>query len=317
MVCATKSKEENAMNNKEKELLNIISGLHKIPKGAYNVRLNGKLLSRNSTANIEIVSQKEKDGIDVHVQPNTKNTSVHIPVILSEGGLNDVVYNNFYIGENADVTIIAGCGIHNSTNKSSSHNGVHTFYLGENSKVKYIENHFAIGNGEIEKNLNPKTILKLGKNSTIEMETNQLGGVNNANRSTLATLADNATLIIKEKILTEENQKSQTTFKVELKGTNSKVEVLSRAVAKGESVQKFDSEVVGDNTCFGHVECDGILCDKAIIYSTPKIIAKNIDAVLIHEAAIGKISEQQQNKLMTLGLTKEEAEKAIIDGFLS
>jgi len=305
------------MTSKEKELLFIVSSLHKIPSGAYNIRLNGKLLSRNSTSDIEIVSQKNNDGIDVFVKPNTKNKSIHIPVILSEGGIVDKVFNNFYIGENAEITIIAGCGIHNISDKNSSHNGIHTFYLGENSKVNYIENHFAMGNEDIEKNLNPKTILKLGKNSSLNMETNQLGGVNNSDRSTIATLSENATLIIKEKILTEEQQKTRTYFKVNLKGINSKVEVVSRAVARGVSVQKFDSEIVGENACFGHVECDGILCDRAVIHSTPKIIAKNIDAVLIHEAAIGKISEQQQNKLMTLGLTREEAEQSIIQGFLN
>jgi len=233
------------------------------------------------------------------------------------GGLDDMVYNDFYIGDNCDILIVAGCGIHNSTDKKSSHRGIHTIHIGKNSKVKYVEKHFAFGKIKTKKILNPTTEITVGENSTCEMETLQLGGVTFADRNTVAVLEKNAKLLIRENILTEGDEEAKTNFKVELNGKNSRVEVISRAVAKDKSVQDFNSVVVGNNESFGHVECDGILSGKARISSTPQIVANNKDAMLVHEAAIGKISEEQQNKLMTLGLTKEEAEKVIINGFLS
>ncbi len=305
------------MDTITKELLIQTSDLHEIPQGAYNIRKDGQLLSRNVTAEIQIVSKSDKDGIDIIIAPNTKNQSVHIPVVITQGGLTDLVYNDFYIGENSDVLIVAGCGIHNNSDQDSSHNGIHTFHIGKNAKVKYVERHIGFGDNVGEKNLNPTTEILMDENSYFEMETVQLGGVNFADRNTNATLKTNATLIINEKILTSDQQEAMTNFNVELIGDNSKVEVTSRSVAKNQSFQEFNSNIIGKAKCFGHVECDGILSDNAVINSTPKISAQNINAMLVHEAAIGKISEDQIIKLMTLGLTQEEAEKHIINGFLS
>ena len=305
------------MDTITKELLIQTSDLHEIPQGAYNIRKDGQLLSRNTTTEIQIVSKSNKDGIDIIIAPNTKNQSVHIPVVITQGGLTDLVYNDFYIGENSDVLIVAGCGIHNNSDQDSSHNGIHTFHIGKNAKVKYVERHIGFGDSVGEKNLNPTTEILMDENSYFEMETVQLGGVNFADRNTNATLKTNATLIINEKILTSDQQEAMTNFNVELIGDNSKVEVTSRSVAKNQSFQEFNSNIIGKAKCFGHVECDGILSDNAVINSTPKISAQNINAMLVHEAAIGKISEDQIIKLMTLGLTQEEAEKHIINGFLS
>lgn len=306
------------MDKNSKFLLSKITPLHDIPQaGVYSIRENGKLLARNTDEEVDIVSKKDKEGIDVFVKSGTKNKSVHIPVLVSMGGFDDLVYNDFYVGDNCDILIVAGCGIHNPSDKKSSHNGIHSFHIGKNSKVKYVEKHFAFGNKKSKKILNPITEIEIGENSVCEMETLQLGGVSFADRKTYAILNSNAKLLIRENILTEDKEEAKTDFKVELKGKNSRVEVVSRAVAKGNSVQEFNSVLIGENECFGHVECDGILSDKAIVSSTPTIIAKNKDAMLVHEAAIGKISEEQQNKLMTLGLSKEEAEQIIIQGFLS
>ena len=306
------------MDKNSKFLLEKVADLHSIPQaGVYNIRENGKLIARNTDEEVNIVSKKDKDGIDIFVKNGTKNKSVHIPVLVSMGGVDDLVYNDFYIGDDCDILIVAGCGIHNASDKKSSHNGIHTFHIGKNSKVKYVEKHFAFGKAKTKKILNPTTEIVVGENSTCEMETLQLGGVTFADRNTTAKLEKNAKLLIRENILTEGEEEAKTNFKVELKGKNSRVEVVSRAVAKGSSVQDFNSVLIGENECFGHVECDGILSDKAIISSTPTIVAKNKEAMLVHEAAIGKISEEQQNKLMTLGLSKEEAEQVIIQGFLS
>ncbi|MBO4726696.1 MAG: SufD family Fe-S cluster assembly protein [Clostridia bacterium] len=300
-----------------KTLLEQTAGLHEIPQGAYNIRQDGKLLSRNCNEQIQIVSKQDKDGIDIIISPNTHNQSVHIPVIITQGGLNDLVYNDFYIGENCDVLIVAGCGIHNDTNQNSRHDGIHTFHIGKNAKVKYVEKHLGIGQNTGEKNLNPTTRIEMETNSCFTMETVQLGGVNYADRKTTASLQANATLVINEKILTTNQQKATTDFTVELLGDNAKVEVTSRSVAKDNSYQAFNSNIIGKAQCFGHVECDGILADHAVINSTPQISAQNVNATLVHEAAIGKISADQLIKLMTLGLTQAEAEQQIINGFLS
>ena len=289
------------MNKIDKELLSQIADLHSIPEGAYNIRKNGEALSRNSTADIEIIPKKDKSGIDIIVKPNVKNKSVHIPVIITMGGVNDLVYNDFYIGENADVTIVAGCGIHNTTSTKSEHNGIHSFHLDKNCNVVYIEKHLGLGNDKSEKILNPVT---------------KLGGVSRSVRTTKAKLYDNAKLVIKEKILTTASQSAITKFDVQLIGENSSVDVMSRSVAKDNSYQNFYSQVKGKNQCFGHVACDGILVDNARIDSTPKIICENVNATLVHEAAIGKIAGEQLTKLMTLGLTEQEAEDLIIKGFL-
>ncbi len=304
------------MDKIDKDLLSQIADLHNIPEGAYNIRKNGEALSRNSTADIEIVPKKNKSGIDIIVKPNVKNKSVHIPVIITMGGITDLVYNDFYIGENADVTIVAGCGIHNATSDKSEHNGIHSFHLEKNSKVVYIEKHLGVGKGQGEKILNPVTKIVMKENSDFVMETIQLGGVSSSVRTTKAKLYDNAKLVIKEKILTTQEQSAHTKFDVELLGDNSSVDVMSRSVAKDNSYQNFYSQVKGKNRCFGHVSCDGILVDNARIDSTPKIICENVNATLIHEAAIGKIAGEQLIKLMTLGLTEQQAEDLIIKGFL-
>ncbi len=304
------------MDKIDKMLLEKIADLHGVPQGAYNIRKNGKLEGRAVTDEINIVSKKDKDGIDIIIKEGTKNKSVHIPVILNAVGMQDKVYNDFYVGDDCDVLIVAGCGVHNSGDKMSSHNGIHTFHVGNNSHVRYVEKHLGVGKKNSERNLDPVTVAYIGKNSKLEMEMIQLGGVTNSTRTTTAVVGDKSSLIIKESLLTQNSERVKTQFDVELKGKNSKTDVVSRAVAQGKSVQEFVSNVVGENECFGHVECDGILSDKAQITSTPKIVAKHKDALLTHEASIGKISEQQQIKLMTLGLSKEEAEETIIQGFL-
>lgn len=304
------------MDRIDKLLLEKIADLHGVPQGAYNIRKNGKLLSRETTEDINILSKKDKDGIDIVIKPGTKNKSVHIPVILNASGMQDEVYNDFYVGDNCDVLIVAGCGVHNSGDKMSSHNGIHTFHVGNNSHVRYVEKHFGMGKKSAERNLDPVTVAYIGKNSKLEMEMVQLGGVTKSTRTTSAVVGEKSTFIVKESLLTQGNEQVKTQFDVNLKGKNSKVDVVSRSVAQGKSRQEFVSNVEGNNECFGHVECDGILSDKSQIISTPRIIANHKDAMLTHEASIGKISEQQQIKLMTLGLTKEQAEEKIIQGFL-
>lgn len=303
------------MNNIDKELLKSVADLHSTPLGSFNIRKNGESVGRNSTKEIEIITKKDKSGIDIIVKPGVKNKSVHIPVIITVGNLTDIVYNDFYIGEGADVIIVAGCGIHNPTLDDSRHDGIHTFYLEKNSKVKYIEKHLGTGKGG--KILNPITKIFMKSGSEFEMETLQIGGVTYSKRETQAVLEDNAKLLIKEKILTTEDQEAITSFDVQLKGKNSHVQVVSRSVAKENSKQSFYSNISGEAECFGHVECDGILLDKAQIISVPKIDAKCPEASLVHEAAIGKIAGEQLLKLMSLGLSHEEAENLIIKGYLS
>lgn len=307
----------NELSELEKKLLSDIADLHAIPEGAYNIRENGKLLSRNSTAEVNVVSKTEKSGIDIVVAPNVKGRSVHIPVLVTAGGLNDLVYNDFYIGEGADVLIVAGCGIHNDSSQKSGHDGIHTFHLGKNCRVRYVEKHIGTGIGLGEKVLNPTTKIIMRENSYFEMETVQISGVSNSVRKTDAKLYAGAELIIKEKILTTEKQRAITEFKVNLLGENTRVDVTSRSVAKDNSYQDFRSTVVGKASCFGHVACDGILIGNAVIRSTPKISAENVNATLVHEAAIGKIAGDQMLKLMTLGLSETEAENLIIKGFIS
>lgn len=305
------------MDKNSKYLLEQIADMHEIPQaGIFNVRKNGKLVARSTEPGVDIISKKDKDGIDIVVKKGTVGKSLHIPVIVSMENVNDLVYNDFYIEDNSEIYIVAGCGIHNSGTKKSSHNGIHSFHIGKNCKVKYVEKHFAFGNKKAEKVLNPVTKIVLGEGSLLEMETLQLGGVSYSDRKTEAELLKNSKLLIKESILTTGSEEALTYFDVKLTGQNSRVEVVSRAVAKDKSKQVFVSEIEGKKACFGHVECDGILSGKATISSTPKIIAQSPEAMLVHEAAIGKISEEQQNKLMSLGLTKEEAEKVIIEGFL-
>ena len=304
------------MNKIDNELLTQLAGLHSIKQGSLNIRKNGETIARNSNSDIEILPKKDKSGIDIFVKSNVKNKSVHIPVIITMGGFTDIVYNDFYIGENADVTIVAGCGIHNTSNSDSRHDGIHSFHLAKNSKVKYIEKHLGLGKNSSGKILNPTTNIVMEEDSEFKMETYQLGGITYSNRTSKATIKAGAKLVITEKILTEESQYAKTKFNAKLIGKNSSIKITSRSVAKGTSKQEFISNVSGENECFAHVECDGILLDNAQIVSTPKIIAKNPDASLVHEAAIGKIAGEQLIKLMSLGLNKEEAENVIIKGFL-
>ena len=304
------------MDQLEKDMLEKIADIHSVPEGAYNIRSNGKLESRNTTANIDIVTKKDKPGIDIIIKPHTKNESVHIPVILSQSGLNDMVYNDFYIGEGADVVIVAGCGIHNCGTDTSEHDGIHTFFIGKDAKVKYIEKHYGEGDGTGEKILNPTTIVHIDEGGYMEMETTQIKGVDSTIRDTSADLKDGATLVIKEKIMTHGNQTAETNFKVELNGEDSSANVISRSVAKGNSRQVYNSRICGNNKCYGHTECDAILMDNGKVNAIPALEANDLDASLIHEAAIGKIAGEQLIKLMTLGLTEKEAEEQIVNGFM-
>lgn len=304
------------MNNIEKKLLEKIADLHTIPSGAFNIRKNGQSIGRESTKEIEIIPKQNKSGIDIIIKPNVKNKSVHIPVIITVGGFNDLVYNDFYIGENSNVTIVAGCGIHNKTCNTSVHNGIHSFHVGKNAKVKYVERHVGEGNGSGGKVLNPITKIFMKENSEMLLETTQLEGVTSTIRKTLAKLKDYAKLTIQENLLTTENQTAKTQFKVDLEGKHSSVEVVSHSVAKDNSYQEFKSNLIGKNECFGHVECDGIVLNNSRIVSIPMIDAVDSNASLVHEAAIGKIAGDELIKLMTLGLSKEEAENMIIQGFL-
>lgn len=304
------------MDDIQKSLLEEVAGLHKIPAGAYNIRANGVSAARNTTENIDIVTKEDKSGIDIIIKPNTKNESVHIPVVLSQSGLEEVVYNDFYIGENSDVTIIAGCGIHNGGDRKSQHDGIHTFYLGKNSKVRYVEKHYGQGDGKGENVLNPVTVVEMGEDSCMEMDTVQIKGVDSTERKTKAVLDKGAKLIIKEKILTHGTQFAKTDFEVDMNGEGSSCNVISRSVAKENSKQIFLSKINGNAKCMGHSECDAIIMDNASVSAIPEITANDIDASLIHEAAIGKIAGEQIIKLMTLGLTESEAEAQIVNGFL-
>ncbi len=296
-----------------KELLTQIAGLHEIPDGAVSFRRNGKGEIIRSTAHIEIKKKEDKPGINIYIHSSCQDEACHIPVVVSEEGLQDLVYNDFYIEDGAKVTIVAGCGVH--SNGAGEHDGIHTFHVGKNANVTYIENHLGLGGGQ-NKVLNPTTVVKLGKNSTMTMNTTQIGGVDYANRVTKAELDDSASLNINEKILTDRFNVAKTNFKVVLKGHDSKCNIISRSVARGESEQVFKSNLVGKNECFGHVECDGIVLDDAKISSMPQVSAFSNLASLSHEAAIGKIAGEQIVKLMTLGLTEARAEEKIIEGFL-
>ena len=305
------------MDRTDEKLLEEIADLHGIPEGSFNIRKNGKLLARNSDTDIEIVSKTDKDGIDIIVKPGVKNKSVHIPVLLTVGDFRDTVYNDFFIGDGAEVTIIAGCGIHNATCSDAEHDGVHTFYVGKNAKVRYVEKHVGTGDGTGKKKFDPVTKIYLKENACFTLESTQLGGVTDTDRKTFATVGKNAQLIVKEKILTDRTDRAVTDFKVRLSGRGSRADIVSRSVARGDSLQHFRSEKKKKNECFGHVECDGIVLDRGRIVSTPKIDAVSPEASLVHEAAVGKIAGEQLLKLMSLGLTETEAEAAVIRGFLN
>jgi len=308
--------EENRLEEVDKELLGEISDYDGEFKGAYNIRKNGKGIQRKVTDNINIVTKTDKPGIDIIVKPNTKFEFVHIPVILTESGLKDVVYNDFFIGKDANVIIVAGCGIHNDHHKNSQHDGIHRFFLEDGAKVKYIEKHYGEGSGDGKRILNPVTEVYLKSGSSMEMESVQIKGVDSAIRETKGVLEDNTNFVVTEKIMTAGMQKAETCFDVQLNGDNASTHVTSRSVATEDSYQHFTSKIYGNSKCFAHSECDAIIKDNAKVKATPEITANNVEANLIHEAAIGKIAGEQLTKLMTLGLSEKEAEEQIINGFL-
>ena len=298
------------------ELLSHVAEIDLSDDIAYNIRKDGKLAIRNITDDVSIVNKEDGTGIDIYVKDNTKRALVLIPVIVTQSGLTDIVYNDFHIGANANVTILAGCAIHNPDKSESKHNGIHRFYLDNGSNVKYVEKHYATGHKQSHKELNPVTEIHMADASTMDIDTIQIEGVDSSIRTTTATLLDNATLTISEKIMTNKNQKASTDFIVTLDGTNSSCHVISRSVAANDSKQEFISNIIGNAKCYGHVECDGILKNNGHIIAIPKIAANHLDANLIHEATIGKIAGEQLLKLMSLGLSAEESEKEIINGFL-
>lgn len=304
------------MDQITQQILEEVAGLHEIPEGAYNIRENGKSIGRSSTDEIEITTREDQKGLVVKIKPGTKNKSVHIPVVISQSGLTEVVYNDFYVGDDADVTIIAGCGIHNAGNDASKHDGIHSFFIGKNAKVKYIEKHYGAGDGNGERIMNPETIIEIGENGFMEMDTVQIRGVDSTIRKTGAKLEKGAKLVVMERLMTHGRQHAESYFDVFCNGEDSGANVVSRSVAKEDSYQKFCSRLIGNAACSGHTECDAIIMDHAKISAVPELEANHPDAALIHEAAIGKIAGEQIIKLMTLGLTETEAEEKIVEGFL-
>ena len=300
----------------QKRILMEVAGLESTPHGAYNIRANGQSAARSVTANIDIVTKEDASGIDIYIKPGTVNESVHIPVVLSESGLKEVVYNDFHIGENSDVVIVAGCGIHNCGDQDSEHDGIHRFFVGENAKIKYVEKHYGEGEGRGKRILNPVTEVTMEANSSMEMEMVQIKGVDNTDRVTRADLAEGASLVVRERLMTHGDQVAISSYFVNLNGEGASTDVVSRSVARDNSYQKFDSKITGNAACSGHTECDAIIMDQAKILAIPQLEANHIDSALIHEAAIGKIAGEQIIKLMTLGLTEAEAEEQIINGFL-
>ena len=304
------------LDNIQKQLLREVADLYKMPKGAYNIRANGEKVARNTTENIDIVTKDDKPGIDIIIKDGTKNESVHIPVVLSESGIKETVYNDFYIGEDCDVVIVAGCGISNCGTHDSEHDGVHRFFVGKNSKIRYVEKHYGEGDGSGKRILNPVTEVYQKENSFVDMEMVQIKGVDSTHRVTKAELAEGATMIVHERLMTHGEQKATSVYEVELNGEGSSTDVISRSVAKDNSEQIFEAAIIGNTVCNGHAECDAIIMDNAHVVAVPKLDARNVDAALIHEAAIGKIAGEQLIKLMSLGLTEKEAEEQIIGGFL-
>lgn len=300
----------------QKRLLREVADLHDVPEGAYNIRSNSKSAGRASTENIEIIPREDGQGLTVKIKPGTKNESVHIPVVLTETGIKEVVYNDFYIGEDADVTIVAGCGIDNCGNQDAEHDGIHRFFVGKNAHIRYVEKHYGSGEGAGKRILNPGTEVYQEEGSSVEMEMVQIKGVDDTNRRTKAELAKDAKLVVRERLMTHGDQKAYSEYVVNLNGEGSTADVVSRSVARDSSYQKFEAKIVGNKPCAGHTECDAIIMDQAKILAVPALEANDLDAALVHEAAIGKIAGDQIIKLMTLGLTEAEAEEQIINGFL-
>ena len=304
------------MGQIQKRILAEVADLHAVPEGAYNIRANGESAGRRSTEHIQITPKTEQSGIEVRIAPDTRNESVHIPVVLSESGYKETVYNDFYIGENADVVIVAGCGIHNCGSQDAQHDGIHRFFVGKGARVRYVEKHYGEGDGEGKRILNPGTEVYMEENSAMEMEMVQIRGVDSTVRLTTAELAAGAKLTVKERLMTHGSQTADSIYKINLNGPNANADVVSRSVARDDSRQKFDACITANAPCRGHTECDSIIMDRGRILAVPALDANDADAELFHEAAIGKIAGEQLIKLMTLGLTEEEAEEQIINGFL-
>ena len=304
------------MDTIQKRILEEVADLHTVPEGAYNIRANGESAGRRSTANIEITSKQNASGIDIRIKPGTKHESVHIPVVMTESGLKETVYNDFYVGENADVVIVAGCGIDNCGTQDSEHDGIHRFYVGRGAKVKYVEKHYGSGDGKGQRILNPVTEVYMDEDSTMEMEMEQIKGVDSTDRQTIAELKAGAKLVVKERLMTHGSQNAVSGYQVSLNGAGATADVVSRSVARNDSRQTFNARITGNAPCSGHTECDSIIMDNGQILAIPSLEANNVDAMLVHEAAIGKIAGDQLVKLMTLGLTEQEAEEQIINGFL-
>ncbi len=300
----------------DKQLLKEVADLEAIPKGAYNIRKNGKLLGREVSANINIENNPEGNGIIIRVAPNTVNESVHIPVILSQAGLHDTVYNTFIIGEDSDVTIVAGCGIHCGGSKSEGHEGIHEFRLERGARMRYVEKHVALGEGTGKRILNPTTRVFMKQDSYAEMELTQLGGVDHARRVNEAEVGPGASLMITERVLTEKDQQAKSENELILSGEGSRANMVSRSVIKGDSRQDFYVNLIARAKCFGHIECDAIIMDNGVNETIPALKAQHPDAELTHEASIGKIASDQLMKLMSLGLDYDEAVNRIIQGFL-
>ncbi len=304
------------MDEIQKRLLREVADLHEVPEGAYNIRSNSQSIDRRSSANIEIVSKTDVSGIDIRIRPGTKRESVHIPVVLTESGLKETVYNDFYIGDDCDVVIVAGCGIDNCGNQDAQHDGIHTFYVGKYAKVRYVQKHYGSGEGKGKRILNPGTRVFMQEGSSMEMEMVQIKGVDDTERTTTAELAAGARLVVRERLMTHGDQRAVSTYTVELNGEGASADIVSRSVARDHSFQKFDAKIAGNAPSQGHTECDSIIMDEGRILAVPGLEANHVDAALVHEAAIGKIAGEQLIKLMTLGLTEAEAEEHIINGFL-
>ena len=304
------------LNALDKLMLEKVADLHEIPQGAFNIRKNGVGVQRNTTANIDIVTKTDKSGIDVIIKPYTKGESIHIPVIVTEENINDIVYNTFEVGEYSDVLIVAGCGIHNSGHQKSQHDGIHTFYVRKGAKLKYVEKHYGQGEGKGQRVLNPKTILEVEEGAVVELELIQIKGIDQTKRDTEVRLMDNAKLVVTERLLTYKDQEAESTITVELLGVDSSAQIISRSVAQDDSKQVFYFDLVGRNKGRGHIQCDAIIMHNAQVLSTPRISAYHSEAQLVHEAAIGRIESEQLIKLMSLGFSEQEAEDTILNGFL-
>ena len=303
------------LNKVTEDVLKVIDSYGFKQEGAYNLRLNGMAVCHGDSRHIKIVPKEDKPGIDIHISGETKEEQVHIPVVMSQEGV-DIVYNDFYIEDGADVTIVAGCGIHGEGCSETRHDGIHTFHVGKNANVKYVENHYAEGNGTGSKVLNPVTKIYVGENSVFTLETTQIRGVDSTERENYIELAEDAKLFVTEKLMTDEGQTAVSNMDIELNGENSSARIVSRSVGKGSSKQVFHPRAIGNNRCHAHVQCDSIIMDQAEISSIPEINARHVDAQIIHEAAIGRINDEQLVKLRTFGMSEEEAEAVIIESFL-